>query len=467
MMPFGTDPLRMPGAGARTLAPRRGAAQGSAVATFLRAVAPLLCALWQDRRGNVAIATALALPVLVGGVGLGIEVGYWYYRQQAMQNAADSAAVAAATAAGTSYDEEARGVSARYGLTHGQSEVTVDTVNGVTCPEAPPDVVYSECYRVTVTSLVPLFLSPVVGYGGTATVTQGGKTEARTRLVATAVAARSNTARTYCIVALGQADVTVDLDFNGAPKADLKDCGLMSNEGMVCSGNAQKVADYADSPTGDSSPCGQQAHSMPSPKIVDPYAALAANIPDHTCPSPPYSVNTLTAVPSGDVVNYCGTLKIGADLDITTPKTIVIRNGNLDLNNHTLKGSALTIIFSGTDSSLWSHVIEGKGTLDIKAPTSGTWKGVALYQDPSLTQNVNFTAAGSNQTVSVQGLFYFPKAEVTLSGAVNKDVSPAPCFMMMVGSLRVNGGGFFADSNECRKSKLLDLPSRERGRLVM
>jgi hypothetical protein len=49
---------------------------------------------------------------------------------------------------------------------------------------------------------------------------------------------------------------------------------------------------------------------------------------------------------------------------------------------------------------------------------------VALYQDPTLTQNVNFTAAGSNQTINVDGLFYFPNAEVTLSGAVNKDVIP-------------------------------------------
>jgi hypothetical protein len=77
---------------------------------------------------------------------------------------------------------------------------------------------------------------------------------------------------------------------------------------------------------------------------------------------------------------------------------------------------------------------------------------------------VNFTAAGSQQELIVRGLFYFPNAEVTLSGAVNKDVNPAPCLAMMVGSLRVNGGGFFADSSKC--TDFLDLPSKQRGRLV-
>ena len=128
-----------------------------------------------DNRGNIAIITALSLPVLVGTMGLGGEVGFWYYRQQAMQSAADSAAVAAASASGTGFQQEARGVAAKYGLVNGQNNVSVETRNGVACPAAPSGSVYSDCFRVTVTSLVPLFLSSVVGYQGNATVTEGGR----------------------------------------------------------------------------------------------------------------------------------------------------------------------------------------------------------------------------------------------------------------------------------------------------
>jgi hypothetical protein len=150
-------------------------------------------------------------------------------------------------------------------------------------------------------------------------------------------------------VALGQADVNVDLDFNGAPKANLEGCGMMSNEAMVCSGNARRVAGFADSPTGDSSPCGQVAHNMPTPKLEDPYAKLATHIPPNRCTG--YSTTTITAPPSGEVT-YCGTLKLGANLiDVTQPTTIVIMNGNLDLNGNTLKGSNLTIIFGGNNGT--------------------------------------------------------------------------------------------------------------------
>jgi hypothetical protein len=290
----------------------------------------------------------------------------------------------------------------------------------------------------------------------------------KTQLVATAVAARVNTPRKYCVVALGQADVAVDVDINGAPKANLSGCGIMSNENMVCSGNARGVADFADSPTGDTSPCGLEVNNAPSPKITDPYAKLATNIPPSTCISYGNTNLTETNKPTGSEKTYCGDVTLQSNVTIPQQMLIVIRNGNLNLNGHTLTGSALTIVFSGTNGTS-SHIIEyqgplGKGTLNITAPTTGIWKGVALYQDPSLTQNVNFTVSGSQHNLIVSGLFYFPNAEVILSGAVNKDAASSPCLAMMVGSLRVNGGGFFADSSKC--TNLLDLPSKQRGRLV-
>jgi uncharacterized membrane protein len=53
------------------------------------------CRFTRCDRGSVAIIAALAFPVLIGGMGLGAEVGYWYMKQQEMQHAADVAAHAA------------------------------------------------------------------------------------------------------------------------------------------------------------------------------------------------------------------------------------------------------------------------------------------------------------------------------------------------------------------------------------
>jgi hypothetical protein len=49
-------------------------------------------------------------------------------------------------------------------------------------------------------------------------------------------------------------------------------------------------------------------------------------------------------------------------------------------------------------------VLTGNGTLDIAAPTSGAWSGIAVYQDPALTTNVNISYAGNNPTWNITGL---------------------------------------------------------------
>jgi Flp pilus assembly protein TadG len=112
-----------------------------------------------DRRGNVAIISALALPALMGTFGLGTEVASWYANQRAMQNAADSAAIAAASNAATGYDTEARAVTAQYGFPNGQNNVAVSVSNSAPCPAGG-----ATCYSVTITRTLPLILAQFVGY---------------------------------------------------------------------------------------------------------------------------------------------------------------------------------------------------------------------------------------------------------------------------------------------------------------
>ena len=58
----------------------------------------LLLRFRNDEAGSYLIITGLLLPVLVGFVALGSEVGLWLYRHQLLQGAADSSAVSAGTA---------------------------------------------------------------------------------------------------------------------------------------------------------------------------------------------------------------------------------------------------------------------------------------------------------------------------------------------------------------------------------
>lgn len=61
--------------------------------------------LLRSRDGNIAIVTALIMPVIVGFCALGAETSYWYYRHQTVQGAADIAAYGSAVVLGRGGEE--------------------------------------------------------------------------------------------------------------------------------------------------------------------------------------------------------------------------------------------------------------------------------------------------------------------------------------------------------------------------
>src|SRR5580700_3102417 len=132
-----------------------------------------------DQRGNIAIISAIVLPVLLGAFGLGFETADWYQTQRSLQNAADSAAVAAATNATSSYAAEAVAVAATYGFQSGVNGVNVAASNTATCPSGA-----ANCYSVTISKPVPLYLSQLVGYRGDTTFAGAPATTVRAVAVA-------------------------------------------------------------------------------------------------------------------------------------------------------------------------------------------------------------------------------------------------------------------------------------------
>jgi len=136
-------------------------------------------------------------------------------------------------------------------------------------------------------------------------------------------------------------------------------------------------------------------------------------------------------------------------INAPTPTVLVIQNGQLDLNGFTLNGSNVSIVFSGTAGN-YAHAPTDNSTgqggiLNIQAPTSGPWSGVAIYQDPNLSTGVDVTYKGNNPAWDITGLVYLPNADVTLSGAVNKSSNGAACMVMVAKSVLINGTGSFYD----------------------
>ena len=431
----------------------------------------------RERRGTVAIMFAFLTPILMGSLALGFETSYWYVTERNQQNAADAAAIAAATNAGTNYAIEAKAVAANYGFIDGAANVTVTASNSATCPAGG-----NSCYSVTITKAVPLYLSQVVGYSGNTTV--GGSNGVAVSAVA--IAKQGTQQREYCMLALDT--VGTDLTSNGGPQADFSGCSVMSNSSAVCHGSNLN-ADYGDAHL-TSNNCGIVSESN-VPIVADPYLGLAANIPANTCSSypqapahphdPPLPASNLwtgTKSLSGNV-QMCGDMQLTGNVVVDAPAgaVLVIQNGQLDTHGFSLttsNGSALTVVFSGDNGQGqgYTHAPTNTGpggTLDIKAPTSGPWSGVALYQDPSLTNGVDISAAGNSPTWDLTGLVYLPHANVTFSGIVNKSSNGSSCFVMVASNITINGTGAIVSHGGCGSAGLA-MPTGQvpgRGQLVL
>ena len=449
----------------------------SSVGLILSIAAKLTC-LRRDERGAVAVIMGVLMVPLVGALAIGFEVSNWFLVTRAMQNAADTAAIAAATNAGSNYDVEAKAVAAQYGFVDGSNNVSIAVSNTAACPGGT-----NTCYSVTISGFVPLLLSQVVGYQGNTRL--NGTYEKS--LSSVAVAKPGTQPQNLCMLALAGSGAAQGIRTNGAPVANMNGCNVMSNTAAQCNGsNLGAGFGFAHGTSGN---CGVTPVSN-VPVVTDPYAYLASNIPplDPTkCPAGTssypqeskhgnsYSVaatNQLSTVLNlvGSTTSIsnnilCGDQMLTADTVINTnggPAVLVIQNGQLDLNGHTLRtstGSEVTVVFSGTNA--YSHAPADNtngsgGVLDIAAPKSGQWSGVAIYQHPSLTSGVDVSAAGNSPTWKISGLVYMPHASVTLKGAIDKATAGKSCLVMVADNFQISGtGGILqTDIGQCAQAGL-------------
>jgi Putative Flp pilus-assembly TadE/G-like len=418
-----------------------------------------LASLHADQRGGVAVMMGLLFPVLLAGLGLGFEISNWYMKKRAMQNAADAAAIAAASNGEDNYNIEAAAVAAHYGFVDGTDNVALTASNTATCPTG--DDINPPCYGVTISSVVPLFLSQFVGYTGDTTV--NGAPEKL--LTSGAVAVQSTKKQPICLLTLSQSGQGIRT--NGAPNSNFDGCSVMSDSASTCNGSNLN-ANYGLA-AGTNSGCGNKQKSD-IPVVPDPYAALAINIPANTCgaaganayPQEPQKKND-PPLPSTNswsgsksfsaAVQMCGDVQLTGDVVVTTPDNstgavLVIQNGQLDLNGHTLStasGSALTIVFSGTAGN-YTHALTDNatgqgGVINIQAPSSPSalFPGIAIYQDPGLKSGVDVTYKGNNPAWDITGAVYLPNSNVQMSGDVNKSSNGAACFVMITNTVLING----------------------------
>ena len=355
--------------------------------------------------GQALVFGVAALGIaLLGFAGLGIDIGYMRYEKRLQQTAADDAAIAGAVElryGGAGITTAADDASAKNGFTNGASGVTV-TVNHPPATGPHADVNHVE---VLVAKVQPTFFMRVMGIS-TETVT------------ARAVATLKTGTADSCVYTLGNPGSGIQgITVNGTPTLNAPTCGIDDNGNFLSNGskldvNAGTIGVVGSDTNhgGGTVTCGGSTTNCPVTGIApagDPLSYLTA----------PASGSAGTCSATSCTAGTYSSISINGGTVTLQPGTYIV-NGNLTINgNANVTGTGVTFYITNGGSV----TINGTGSVQLTAPTTGTYAGILFYQDPSDTSaaKVNGTS-----TSFFQGSLYFPKASLDFSGTATTGVCP-------------------------------------------
>ncbi len=430
----------------------------------------------RGRRGQAGLFIVLNLTLVFGTLGLAVDVGWGYYTRQSAQSAADAAAMAAisyasstsapvcgtggvvcnSTAAACSNPPVSPATTnlqagCLYAQTNGfVNNGTSQLVSMAANTTAPPGISHnSPSYWVQAN----VTANPFTLFGNFSGISAF-------TIHASSIAAVTYYTAGACIYAVGSGNISQAFSATGATNVNAS-CGIFVNStstsGYYEYGSPTvKATQILVNATADSISTASSVSPTPTLNAgpqTDPLSTYSLPTFSNVCPSPPYSVyslatNTTTAsVPPG---NYCGGIDIHNSQNATfTGGTYYIYNGltiegnstatfgsglyvingqssggnSVDFANSTVvSGTGVTFFITGQYSvSGYTHTIgpvqmTGNTTVNLAAPTSGTYQGMLFLQDRNLSYSTANSFANSASSV-LQGTLYFPTTPVDYSGA--------------------------------------------------
>lgn len=397
-------------------------------------------ALAASTSGNVAVIFALALPALIGAAGLGVETSYWYYRSLQLQSAADAAAYAAGlenlsgASAGT-LESSATRVASENGFepATGSIEVNSPPLSGTNRVANAAEVILRQDldrYFTAIFSSEPVVLS------------------------ARAVA-KSEAASKACILALDASASSAAL-VSGNANLRLTGCAVMSNsvasDAVKVQGSAQLEVSCLISVGGVEPGTGTVMTSCAAPiqhtqAAIDPFLDLPT--PAATGPCQPS--NQATLQPG----TYCNGLTLKGATTLSAG-IYVIQGGDFRLNGNAVVTGENVTIYLACGSSV---SINGTATVQLAAPTAGTFAGILFYGDRECQSGSN-TFNGAADSV-LTGAIYFAQQDVSFLGNFSGN---GGCTQIVAGTVQWSGSASI--TQDCASLGMRDIPAYQQIQLV-
>jgi Flp pilus assembly protein TadG len=409
---------------------------------------------FHDESGQVLVMTFFSMGILLGALGLAVDVGVLLHARRNMQAAADAAAMAGATEmfynGSTNVGAKARAAAKGMGV---DSTVTGNIVNVTVSPTLTGGVACPTCVQVNLATPNPtLFIATMSKWAFNSTNFNS------INVSANAVAGSPGASQT-CVYIMDPTDADT-LWIHGAGDINAPNCGVYvnsNNPGALCvTGNAGK-SNFAQVAVHGGQDSKGNCKGDPGPPVftgtgVQSLPAAWQGVPtDPTQNCPGGSVTNATTL-SGKVTgpgfgNYvcyangaCTTKK-----GVTTCTPVTLSSATLGPGVYVFETgvtiTGATTIGTNSASGGATVVVTGNGVYDSGtattfydyAPTSGTYNGIAIYQPQSDTQQMELQF-GSGSSI-FDGAILAPGAAVDLhdqGGAVNAT-------NLIVGQMYING----------------------------
>lgn len=350
---------------------------------------------FKDKGGASAIVFAVTLPILVGFLGLGTEVGFWYMKDREIQTAADIAAYTAALELRSGSDDqmvesEASSEAARNGFDTSTAAMTLTFLS-------------STLVEVVIVDTQPRLFSALFSDDENIEITATARAEFQSGGPA-------------CVLALSTIEFDA-LTFTGNTSVNLTDCNIMSNSGATRSilqtGHSDVTADCVYAVGGIDFNDNMSTTECDNPvegaaELDDPYIDLTVPVSPANCTTiPSFTPHSTVVLAAG---RYCGDMALKGDVTFSGGEYIF--EGDFTANSQAdITGTNTTIIMTGGGELQFN----GGAEINLSAPTSGDYSGVLFYQDRA-SSGLSNTING-NSSSSFQGAMYFPTSEVRMLGS--------------------------------------------------
>jgi Flp pilus assembly protein TadG len=389
----------------------------------------------RDERGQTMIVTALCISCICGMAGFAVDVGQLFKCKRNLQTAADAAAVAGADESKYGdWKAAAKAAAAQNGITDGSGGATV-TVN-----DPPSSGSHASGVEVIITVAEPTFFMKVFHLS---TMNVSARAVAGLR------------AASGCIYTLDTSGT--DIGLTGTADLSMPNCGIlvdsaasnairMTGSSGITAQSIGIVGGYSTSGSASMSPSPVQG-IVPAP---DPLSWLPApSFTSSSCLPDPHKTGsgavTLGPSTSGGTVCYNGLSVSGSGSVTLNPGLYIINGGFSMTGSGTITGSGVTFYLAAPNGSA---SLSGSGSLNVSAPTSGTYNGILFFEDPNDTNAMSITGSTGS---AISGIFYAPAAALSMSGSSGATISAD----LVVSSLSMTGTSDFENYSTINSSEPL------------